>query len=39
MAPGPQHRDPGTLFEDEKLDMAIPDFYCAMPSSPPTSLL
>jgi hypothetical protein len=29
-AHGGWHRDPGTLFEDEKLDMAIPDFYCTM---------
>jgi hypothetical protein len=29
-AHGGWHRDPGTLFQDEALDIAIPDFYCTM---------
>lgn len=27
---GGWHRDPGSLFDDEKLDLAIPDFYVTM---------
>ena len=29
-AHGGWHRDPGTLFQDEAIDIAIPDFYCTM---------
>jgi hypothetical protein len=29
-ADGGWHRDPGSLFDDEKLDLAIPEFYVTM---------
>ena len=29
-ADGGWHRDPGSLFDDEALDLAMPDFYVTM---------